>query len=84
MRTTRRILMSTKPKYIDGSELVRFDLDIPVKTNFNAYQDAIARHPESTQQLKLRYDQYLKTVPLHTKDMAGSEEDHSIEFGIAE
>ena len=76
--------MSTKPKYIDGSELVRFDLDLPVKTNFNIYQDAIARHPESTQQLKLRYDQYLKTVPLYTKDQAGSEEGQSIEFEMAQ
>ena len=49
----------TKPKYIDGSELVRFDLRVPVEANFNVYQDAIALHPESTQQLKLRYDQYL-------------------------
>jgi hypothetical protein len=76
--------MSTKPKYIDGSELVRFDLDASVKTNFNIYQDAIARHPESTQQLKLRFDQYVKAVPLHTKDLAGMEEEQSIEFGIAE
>ncbi len=76
--------MSTKPKYIDGSELVRFDLDATVKTNFNIYQDAIALHPESTQQLKLRFDQYVKAVPLHTKDLAGMEEGQSIEFGIAE
>jgi hypothetical protein len=76
--------MPTKPKYIDGSELVRFDLDATVKTNFNIYQDAIARHPESTQQLKLRFDQYIKAVPLHTKDVMATGEEHSIEFGVAE
>lgn len=68
----------------NGSELVRFDLDLPVKTNFNNYQDAIARYPESVQQLKLRFDQYLKTIPLYIKDQAGSEEGQTIEFGIAE
>jgi hypothetical protein len=76
--------MSTKPKYIDGSELVRFDLDASVKTNFNIYQDAIARHPESTQQLKLRFDQYIKAVPLHNKDQARNEEEQSIAFDVAQ
>ena len=76
--------MSTKPKYIDGSELVRFDLDLPVKTNFNIYQDAIARHPESTQQLKLRYDQYLKTMNLYDKQQEGAEESPDICFDVAE
>lgn len=68
---------------MDGSETVRFNLDDTVEHNFNAYQDALEKYPDSFSSLKLRYDQYLKTVPLYSKEM-DVEEDHRIEFGIAE
>ena len=53
---------------MDGSESVRFNLDDTVEHNFNAYQDALEKYPESFSSLKLRYDQYLKTVPLYSKE----------------
>jgi cytochrome c peroxidase len=54
---------------MDGSESVRFNLDDTVEHNFNAYQDALEQYPESFSFLKLRYDQYLKTVPLYSKEI---------------
>ena len=75
--------MTTKTTDINGNELLRFDLRDPVEKNFNRYQDAIASHPNSAQHMKLRYDQYLKTVPLYNRDQS-IEEETRIEFPIAE
>lgn len=71
-----------KPKYVDGSELVRFDLDDSVKNNFNTYQDAIKKFPHSMQQLKLRYDQYLKTLGPHKQEVAGVKADTIVAFDV--
>ena len=64
---------------LDSESAMRFDLRLPVETNFNRYQDALEKHPEKVHQLKLRYDQYLKTVPLFNKEQIG-EEQTDIEF----
>jgi hypothetical protein len=45
------------------------------------YQDAIQKHPESSYQLKLRYDQYLKTQPLFKKEQK-VEVQHDISFEV--
>lgn len=66
---------------MDGSETVRFNLDDTLEHNFNAYQDALEKYPDSFSSLKLRYDQYLKTVPLYSKEM-DVEEGLAIEFGV--
>nr|VFK42629.1 MAG: hypothetical protein BECKSD772F_GA0070984_11264 [Candidatus Kentron sp. SD]VFK49659.1 MAG: hypothetical protein BECKSD772E_GA0070983_12112 [Candidatus Kentron sp. SD]VFK81184.1 MAG: hypothetical protein BECKSD772D_GA0070982_12472 [Candidatus Kentron sp. SD] len=58
-----------RAKYIpDGSESVHFDLDDTVKNNFNKYQHAVERYPESFSVLKLRYDQYLKTLSVYRRE----------------
>lgn len=66
---------------VDGSELVTFDLNESVEYNFNVYQNAIRKHPESSYQLKLRYDQYLKTQPLFKKEQK-VEVQHDISFEV--
>ncbi len=71
----------TQQKVVDGSELIRFDLKTSVENNFNIYQDAISKHPESMYQLKLRYDQYLKTYPLHAKTQPVVD-NHEISFEV--
>jgi hypothetical protein len=75
--------MTTKTTDINGNDLLRFDLRDPVEKNFNRYQDAIASYPDSAQHMKLRYDQYLKTVPLYNRDQS-IEEETRIEFPVAE
>ena len=67
-------------KTIDGSELVRFELDNTYKENFNLYQDAVAKYPGSFYQLKMRYDQFLKTKKDHDKEIQAGHEEHEIEF----
>lgn len=71
----------SKNNAADCSELVRFDLNKSTEYNFNMYQDAIQKHPESSYQLKLRYDQYLKTQPLFKKEQK-VEVQHDISFEV--
>ena len=54
---------------INNTGLIHFDLKESVEHNFNAYQDALEESPELFKQLKLRYDQYLKTLPHHNKNV---------------
>jgi cytochrome c peroxidase len=66
---------------MDGRESVRFKLDDTVENNFNLYQDTLEKYPASFSSLKLRYDQYLKTVPHYSREQAG-EEESTIAFDV--
>lgn len=70
-----------KTTHLKRSDMIRFDLNQSVEHNFNSYQDALSQHPESSYQLKLRYDQYLKTYPLHAK-MQKVADGHDIAFDV--
>ena len=65
-------------------ESIRFVLSDPIDKNWDLYQDALEMYPDKVHQLKLRYDQYLKTRSQYTKDQLGTEEDPDIQFGVAE
>jgi len=67
---------------IAKGESPRFVLSDPVEKNWDLYQDAVEMHPEKVHQLKLRYDQYLKTLTHYSKEQLGTEEDPMIEFPV--
>ena len=58
----------------EGSELIRFDLDAPMKKNFNKYQDALDQNPGAFNVLKLLYDQYLKTMSAYRREQEQEKE----------
>ena len=66
------------------AESVRFVLSDPVEKNWDLYQDYLERYPDKVHQLKLRYDQYLKTMNLYGKQQQGTEEDPDICFDVAQ
>jgi hypothetical protein len=68
---------------IAKGESPRFVLSDPVEKNWDLYQDAVEKYPEKVHQLKLRYDQYLKTLTHYSKEQLGTEEDPTIEFPVA-
>jgi len=84
IRITRRILMGSGRKFtpIDKKESPRFVLSDPVEKNWDLYQDVLEMYPEKVHQLKLRYDQYLKTLTHYSKEQLGTEEDPFIEFPV--
>ncbi len=65
----------------DESNNVHFDLKKSVIHNFDLYQGAIKEYPKSSYQLKLRYDQYLKTYP-HYKSEQKIDVSHDIAFDV--
>ena len=69
---------------LNKKESVRFVLSDPIDKNWDIYQDALEMYPDKVHQLKLRYDQYLKTMGLYGKQQLGTEENPDIQFGIAE
>ena len=69
---------------INKNESPRFVLSDPVEKNWELYQAAVEKYPEKVHQLKLRYDQYLKTLTHYSKEQLGTEGDPTIEFPVAE
>ena len=66
---------------INKNESPRFVLSDPVEKNWDLYQDAVEMYPSKIHQLKLRYDQYLKTQPLFKKEQK-VEVQHDISFEV--
>ncbi len=69
---------------LSKAESVRFVLSDPVEKSWDVYQEYLEMYPDKVHQLKLRYDQYLKTMGLYGKQQHGTEEAPDIKFGIAE
>ena len=69
---------------LSKAESVRFVLSDPVEKNWDLYQEYLERYPDKVHQLKLRYDQYLKTMNLYDKQQQGTEESPDICFDVAE
>ena len=55
-------------KEIDGNALAKYNLDATVKENFEKYQTVLCEYPQYRYENKLVYDQYLKSINLHSKD----------------
>ena len=75
-------IMETKNK----GGFIRFDLNSSIETNFDAYQDALDENPELFRLLRMRYDQYLRTLSKHSKmrKMSAEEQPPEVAFKVVD